>query len=30
MLRRPWLWVLALAAILLIAPVAGDDEEKDA
>jgi branched-chain amino acid transport system substrate-binding protein len=30
MLRRPWLWVLALAAILLIAVVACDDEEEEA
>ena len=30
MLRRPWLWVLALAAILLIAAVACDDEEEKA
>lgn len=30
MLRRPWLWVLALAAILLIAAVACDDEEEEA
>lgn len=28
MLRRPWLWVLALAAVLLVAAVACDDEEE--
>ncbi len=28
-LRRPWLWIMALAAVLLVAAVACDDEEEE-